>query len=92
MNLINISNRRGVHGKFSLPIRSQNDDNNCSGNESNGYQNRNNSNQQQTNQQTNQSNQNIDMSNMKNIDQKLIEIIQSEVYSKLFNKREKKYL
>ena len=65
---INIySSRGGVHGKFNCPIRSNSDE--ASSNQ-----------QQQTNE--NQTN-NVDMTNLKHIDQKLIEIIQSEVSSYL---------
>ena len=66
-----MNNRRGgIHSKFSCPIRSENDDSNA----------------QYSNETANNQNQNVDMSHLKNIDQKLIEIIQSEVEKATFFK------
>ncbi len=69
-----------MHGKFNLPIRdesSQNDNNNMMMNKNNSISNNNNA----TNINNNQS---AELSYLKNIDQKLIEIIQNEVISFLF--------
>lgn len=71
--LYNYLSRRGVHSKFSLPIRSNEEDNSSNQNNNSNYQNKIN-----PNNNNNESN-NIDMANMKNIDQKLIDIIMSEV-------------
>lgn len=62
--------RRGVHSKFNLPLRNNNDDQ--ASNQSN-YLNQN---------KNNQPGNSTEIEGLKNIDQKLIEIIMSEV--KLF--------